>query len=275
MSRMSIQAAVTMGQLQNKLDIIGNNMSNVGTTGYKSQQADFSSLLFQQIDNLKDPANAEGRLTPDGIRIGTGAKLGTVSRDLAQGALTSTGRALDVALVNSNQLFQISVTENGINETQFTRSGNFYLSPNGDGQVTLTTSDGNPVIGENGPIMFADGFESISITSNGLIQTTRNGNQQVEDQLSIVEAVRPRMLESVGNNNFRLPQVAQTEFNANEIIQQVVDNALEVKSGSLESSNVDLSKQMSELLLTQRAYQMNARSISMNDQMSGLINQLR
>ncbi|MYL59297.1 flagellar hook-basal body protein, partial [Virgibacillus halodenitrificans] len=72
MSRTMIQAAVTMNQLQSKLDLIGNNMANSETTGYKNRNADFSSLLFQQIDNLKDGANAVGRLTPDGVRIGSG-----------------------------------------------------------------------------------------------------------------------------------------------------------------------------------------------------------
>ncbi len=65
-----IQAAVTMNQLQNKLDVISHNMANSQTTGYKTRQATFSSLLFQQMDNLKQPENDVQRLTPEGIRIG-------------------------------------------------------------------------------------------------------------------------------------------------------------------------------------------------------------
>ncbi|MDL4838874.1 flagellar hook-basal body protein [Aquibacillus rhizosphaerae] len=275
MSRMSIQAAVTMGQLQNKLDIIGHNVANANTTGYKNRQADFSSLLFQQINNLSDPANAENRLTPDGIRVGSGAKLGHTNIDLSLGSIQETGRALDVALLQDNHLFQINVTENGIEETQYTRSGTFYLNPMDDGTVMLTTQDGHPVLGEDGPLVFADDMEGISINQDGAISVTRNGIDQVEGQLAIAEAIRPRMLEATGNNNLRLSQTAQEEFNANEIIQQLDGNQVEVKSGSLESSNVNLTNQMSDLLMTQRAYQLNARSISMNDQMSGLINQLR
>ncbi|SDK14648.1 flagellar hook-basal body protein [Sediminibacillus albus] len=275
MSRIGIQAAVTMGQLQNKLDLIGNNLSNASTNGYKSREANFSSLLFQQIDNLSDPANAEGRLTPDGLRIGSGAVLGHTNADLSAGSLQETGRGLDVALLNDNHLFQVQVTENGVTETRFTRAGSFYLNPQENGEVMLTNQDGYPVIGENGPLSFVDGFEDISITGNGVIEVTRNGNKQAEGRLAVVEAVRPRVLEPTGNNSFRLPDLDAMNYQEGEIIQAVAGNELQVKDSALESSNVDTAKQMSDLLLTQRSYQFNARSISMSDQMMGLVNQLR
>ncbi|MRH43946.1 flagellar hook-basal body complex protein [Aquibacillus halophilus] len=275
MSRMAIQAAVTMGQLQNKMDIIGHNMANVNTNGYKSRQADFSSLLFQQIDNLSNPEVENVRLTPDGIRVGNGAKLGHTNINLSQGTIADTGRSLDVALLADNHLFQVNVTENGITETQFTRSGTFYLNPLDDGTVMLTNKQGHPVVGENGPIIFADDFDSISFSNNGTIQVTRNGNTEVEGQLAIVEAIRPRLLEAAGDNNLRFGNVEGVQFNQGEIIQDVAANQVQLKSQALESSNVDIAKQMTELTLTQRAYQFNARSISMNDQMMGLVNQLR
>ncbi|WP_026570746.1 MULTISPECIES: flagellar hook-basal body protein [Sediminibacillus] len=275
MSRIGIQAAVTMGQLQNKLDLIGNNLANTNTNGYKSRQANFSSLLFQQIDNLSDPANAEGRLTPDGLRIGSGAKLGHTNADLSAGSLQETGRGLDVALLDDNQLFQVQVTENGVSETRFTRAGSFYLSPLDNGEVMLTNQDGNPIMGENGPLSFADGFEDIQITGNGIIEVTRNGQTAREGRLAVVEAVRPRVLEPTGDNSFRLPDLDALNYQEGEIIQQVGENDLRVKTSALENSNVDISKQMSDMLLTQRSYQFNARSISMSDQMAGLVNQLR
>ncbi|SDM54171.1 flagellar hook-basal body protein [Sediminibacillus halophilus] len=275
MSRIGIQAAVTMGQLQNKLDLIGNNLANTNTNGYKSRQANFSSLLFQQIDNLSDPANAEGRLTPDGLRVGSGARLGHTNADLSAGSLQETGRALDVALLDDDQLFQVQVTENGVSETRFTRAGSFYLNPLENGQIMLTNQDGNPIIGENGPLTFADGFEDIHITGNGIIEVTRNGQTAPEGRLAVVEAVRPRVLEPTGDNSFRLPDLDALNYQEGEIIQQVGENDLRVKTSSLESSNVDISKQMTDMLLTQRSYQFNARSISMSDQMAGLVNQLR
>lgn len=267
-----IQAAVTMNQLQQKLDLIGNNLANSQTTGYKARNADFSSLLFQQINNMTDPANAQGRLTPDGVRVGSGAKLGSINVDLSLGTLKETGRALDVALMQPNHLFQISVTENNVTETRYTRDGSFYLSPLANNQVMLTTKDGDPVLGANGPITFADGFNDIQVTDDGQVTVRRGTNTEVVGQLTVVEAVRPRLLEATGNNNFRLPNLAELGFNQAEVIQGVQAS---VKSGTLESSNVNMSKELTDLITTQRAYQFNARTISMGDQMSGLINQLR
>lgn len=276
-NRMSVQAAVTMGQLQSKLDLIGHNISNVDTTGYKNRSAEFSSLLFQQIDNLNDEeANAEeGRLTPDGIRLGSGAKLGSTNVNLALGSIKQTDRGLDIALLQDNQLLQAEVTENGATETRYTRDGTLYLNPMEDGQLMLTTADGYPIIGENGPIQIADGAENVSITENGAIQVTRNGLAQNEGQLAMVEAIRPQFLESAGNNLFRLPDITDEAYVAEDIIQGVAFNNIEVQSGALESSNVDLATQMTEMMQTQRSYQFNSRTISMSDQMSGLINQIR
>ncbi|GLO67641.1 flagellar hook-basal body protein [Oceanobacillus kimchii] len=275
MSQMMIQAAVTMNQLQNKLDLIGNNMANSQTTGYKSRQAEFSSLLTQQVNNLTDPANAQGRLTPEGIRVGSGARLGSTNMNLNQGAIRETNRDLDVALTSENLLFQVEVTENGQVGTRYTRDGSFYLSPMENGQMMLTTSDGNPVIGNNGPISIQDGFDSIEINEYGQLLVGRNGQQTIEDQLTIVEAIRPRLLESTGQNLFQLPNLEALGVNAEEIIQETNPQTAILQSKALEQSNVDISKEMSDLLMTQRLYQFNSRTITMGDQMMGLVNQIR
>lgn len=274
MSHAMIQAAVTMNQLQNKLDIVGNNLANSETTGYKNQQADFASLLFQQIDNMSDPANTGNRLTPDGVRVGSGAKLGSVKSDLTPGSISETDRVLDTALLGDNHLFQIQVTENGATETRYTRDGAFYLNPtNNDQAVMLTTKDGLPVIGENGPIVIAAGFDAIDIQSDGDINVKRGDQTERAGNIAVVEATRPQSLEATGQSNFRLPD--GLEFNMEAIMQAVPANTNVLKSSALEQSNVDISKQMTDMMMAQRSYQFNARTISMGDQMSGLINQLR
>ncbi|WP_337969597.1 flagellar hook-basal body protein [Virgibacillus salexigens] len=276
MSRTMIQAAVTMNQLQNQLDTIGNNLANSQTTGYKARQTEFSSLLFQQINNLTEPANPQARLTPEGIRIGAGAKLGSTNVNLSLGNIKETERALDTVLLQGNLFYQVQVIENGIAQTRYTRDGSFYLSPiNNNQEVMLTNSNGNPILGENGPIIFEQGFDNIAIQSNGQIQITRGNQTEVVGQLAVIEAVRPRLLESDGNNMFQLPNIAVLGIDTNEIIQQVNPEEQMIKSGALEASNIDISKEMSDLLRTQRAYQFNSRTISMSDQMSGLVNQLR
>lgn len=276
MSRSMIQAAVTMGQLQQKLDTIGHNLANSQTTGYKSRQAEFSSLLFQQIENLNHPANGTGRLTPDGIRIGSGARLGAINSNMNAGNIVTTDRMLDTALLRENYFYQIQVTENNVTEIRYTRDGAFYLSPiNDNGDLMLVTKDGHPVLGANGPIVIEPGFDSIQIQNNGQIVVSRNGQTETAGSLSVVEITRPRILEAAGNNMFRLPDLAALGYAFGEIVQAPANIDGMLKSGALEQSNVDIAEQMSELILTQRSYQFNARTISTSDQMMGLINQLR
>ncbi|MGM8364799.1 flagellar hook-basal body protein [Virgibacillus sp. W0181] len=276
MSRSMIQSVVTMNQLQHKLDVIGHNLANSQTTGYKSRETEFSSLLFQQMNNLSDPGNATGRLTPDGLRIGSGAKLGGIHTNNALGSIQETDRALDTLLLQENTLYQISVTDGGATETHYTRDGAFYLQPvNNDTDVMLTTSDGHPVLGLTGPIVIPQGFDAIDIHPSGQITVKRGNETEVVGNLAIVEAVRPRLLETTGQNAFRLPDLAVMGYNYDDIIEAADPTVDVLKSGALEQSNVDLAKQMTDLLMTQRSYQFNARTISMGDQMQGLINQLR
>lgn len=274
MSRAMIQAAVTMGQLQNKLDVIGNNLANSQTNGYKRKQTEFSSMLVQQINNLHH--ESASRQTPEGIRVGTGARLGTIRHDQAIGSLRETERGLDVALNDPAHYFQVQVTESGVTETRFTRDGALYLQPvTGENAVQLTNASGHPVLGQNGPITIANGFESIQLTDTGSIVTMRNGVEQVEGQLAPVAIEQSRFLEQAGDNLLRLPTNEEVGLGGANVAEPVVTNGALLTVGALEQSNVDLADEMSELLMAQRSYQYNARTLSMGDQMYGLINQLR
>lgn len=277
MSRTMIQAAVTMNQLQRKLDIIGHNLANSQTTGYKSRNSEFSSLLYQQLNHLTNEADLGERQTPEGIRVGSGAALGAIQMDLATGTQIQTDRALDVALMEDHLFFQIEVEDGEDLMTQYTRDGSFYLSPleNNPNLLMLTTKDGYPVLGVDGPIVFNDGFEHIQIEQNGEVTLTRGNVTEVVGQLALVEMYRPELLEAVGQNNFQLPDLNQLNITLQDVMQPAQMTGKVLSSGTLESSNVDLTKELTDLLMTQRAYQFNAQTISMNDQMLGLINQLR
>lgn len=271
MSRIMTQAAVTMNQIQQKLDVIGNNISNNQTTGYKNRQTQFSSLLTQQIDNMTHPANNVGRVTPDGIRVGSGARLGAINLNPNQGSIQETDRALDAAFTRENLFFQVQRTENGQAETVYSRDGSFYLSPIGENTLALTTADGHRILGQNGPIEIQDDFDAIEINDRGQIVVTRGEQQGAEADLAMVEATLPRALEASGENFF----IVSPEADVDEVIQAYEGAEAVLHPQALEQSNVDVSKEMADMIAAQRLYQFNSRSITMGDQMLGLVNQLR
>lgn len=268
------QAAVTMNQLQQQMDMIGHNLANSQTAGYKSRQSEFSSLLFQQINNVSDPENARGRQTPDGIRVGAGARLGAINHNLSLGSVQTTDRDLDTMLLNENHFFQIQVEENGEQEVRYTRDGSFYLQPVGEDAI-LVTKDGHPVYGANGPIQFRANFDSIHITENGEVFVKRGTQNEYAGTVAIAEINNPRILEASGDNLFRLPNLAALGLNFDTIVQAAPANTALIQSRALEMSNVGIQEQMTQLINAQRSYQFNSRTISMIDQMQGLINQVR
>lgn len=263
------QAAVTMNQLQNQMDMIGHNLANSQTIGYKERQAEFSNLLTQQINNMSNQDNTFNRATPEGIRIGTGARLGAIHNNLSLGSMQKTDRDLDTMLLNENHFYQITVE----GETHYTRDGSFYLQPvNNGAEVALVTKDGYFVNGVNGPIQFGGNINSIQIDKNGDVIVKRGNQNEVVGTIAIAQITQSRSLESVGNNLFRIPDAFA---NVNGLVQQApLDQAL-IENQALEMSNVSIQEQMTQLVNAQRSYQFNSRTISMADQMQGLVNQLR
>lgn len=276
MSRAMIQAAVTMGQLQNKLDVVGNNLANSQTHGYKRKQSEFSSMLVSQINHLQHESQANPRQTAEGIRVGSGARLGAIRPDETIGSFKETERGLDLALQQPNHFFQVEVNNGGEVETHYTRDGAFYLQPvNDDTEVMLTNANGHPILGDNGPITIANGFDAIEITDNGRIVTTRNAVEQTEGRIETVAIQQPSILENTGDNMLRIPTGETLNVNGAELIQPVTSNEPIIAVGALEQSNVDIADEMNAMIIAQRSYQSNARTITMGDQMYGLINQLR
>ncbi|MCP8617467.1 flagellar hook-basal body protein [Salirhabdus salicampi] len=266
-------ASTTMGQLQKKMDLIGHNLANANTTGYKAKTSSFSSLLMQQL-NQTPRLDEAPRQTPTGIRQGTGARLSHTNVNTASGVITPTNRPLDAAIENPKHFFQIAAYNNGETETHYTRSGNFYLQPINDETVALVTAEGTPVIGDNGPIQFNDNFEDVAILNDGSIQVTRNGQPVVEGRLEMVEVTNPRTLEPAGDNSYRF-RANDLGVQLDEVVQAVQPIDTKLIVGSLEGSNVDMGAEMTDLMQVQRAYQFNAQSINLGDQMFQLVNQLR
>ncbi|NNU94400.1 flagellar hook-basal body protein [Geobacillus sp. NFOSA3] len=276
-----ITAANTMAQLGQQLDVISNNIANSNTTGFKRRETNFGELLAQQFTNL--PNDKATRLTPNGVRYGVGARLAETNLVLAQGALTKTDRALDVALAKEGQFFRVLVQgENGAQEIGYTRSGAFYLTPSAENpnELMLVTSDGHPVLDENNaPILLPEGFKNITISNNGTITAVASdGRVMRRANIGITTILRPQLLQSVGDNIFTLPDLNALNVNETDVAVNMIGNLrnqISMTQGALEQSNVDLGTELTDMMITERSYQLNARAISLSDQMLGLINGIR
>lgn len=274
MNRIMINATNTLGQLQKQLDVISNNLANADTNGFKSREATFSDLLVQQFQNQLYPNREMGRMTPEGIRLGTGAKLAQTKMNTKLGPIQTTGRSLDLALTNENQYFKVLVQENGREEIRFTRNGAFYLSPVNGNQVMLVTAEGYPVLDEqNRPVQFnGQAGQNVTVDKTGRLSV--GGGQAVN--LGIVSVERPQYLEQKGNNLLGLP--ADSTVAIGEVARDLTGalrSEISVQQGALEKSNVDISKEMTDMINVQRSYQFQSRSVTLGDQMMGLVNSLR
>lgn len=281
MLRSMITAANTMNQLQQQLDVISNNIANSNTTGFKRRETNFGELLVQQFDNL--PNDEANRLTPNGVRRGVGAKLAETNLVLKQGPLMQTGRMLDIALTKEGQFFRVLVdAADGTSTIRYTRDGAFYLSPSeaNPNELMLVTGDGYPVLNSaNEPIIIQDGFKDITISNTGTLKVIApNGNIAQTVDLGVTNVLRPQLLQSVGGNLLAFPDLAALNVTEADVAVNMTGNLrtqISLQQGALEQSNVDLGTEMTDLMITQRAYQMNAKSISISDQMLGLINGVR
>ncbi|WP_017378989.1 flagellar hook-basal body protein [Paenisporosarcina sp. TG-14] len=279
---MSIQmnsATTSMRALQQKIDVIANNISNVNTTGYKRQEANFSDTLVQSIERQAGAQNEIGRLTPNGLRIGSGANIVQTTIRTEQGSIQQTDRNLDFMIQGDAGYFRVASQGN----TYYTKDGSFQVQPipNSD-QVNLVTSSGDSVLGiNNRPIAFDGDYDTIKVNENGtLVVSYKNpAKQPTEYQLSIADINRPNLLEKIGANRYQLPgteaeQVAAGSMQIVNLAEQN-DGSIRINQGALEMSNVNLTEEMAELISTQRLFQSQGRAISFADDMMGLVNTIR
>jgi flagellar basal-body rod protein FlgG len=296
MNASMISSAVSMQALQKRIDIIANNVANLNTTGYKRQEAAFADVLTS-VRQQHEEYLLQGRKTPLGLTEDWGAMLTRMRLDMSQGSLVETGEALDLAL-QGQALFEISDVlrdeagnvvldddGNPVLVRQWTRAGSFRLTPQpGDEEnLYLTTQHGHIVRGINDePISIPRG-DRISIDLNGNIYAYHDTDPTAAPipigQLKIVRVIRPQMLVPVGENRFRINDAVD---NVNEVVEVVDLNArgpetesIQVLQGFLEQSNVDLTQEMTDLIMTQRAMQFNARALASADTMMELTNRLR
>ncbi|WP_226675587.1 flagellar hook-basal body protein [Rossellomorea aquimaris] len=280
MNRTMITATNTLGQLQKQMDMIGHNLSNADTNGYKRRDASFSEMLVQQVKNQGVDRFEAGRLTPLGVREGNGARLSQSQLILNQGSLKATGRALDFALTSDRQFFKVLSQEDGSSAVRYTRDGAFFVSPTGNGEAMLVNGSGLPILDENDNVMtFSEDASAFELGNNGVLTVRDSRGAEEQFNLGVVTIEKSQFLQQFGGNLLGLAEnLDELGVTEDEVLTNVTGgerSGISMVQNSLEGSNVDISKEMTDMLNVQRSYQFQARSISLADQMMGLVNGIR
>ncbi|MBT2683165.1 flagellar hook-basal body protein [Bacillus sp. ISL-37] len=282
MNRTMITSTNTLSQLQKQMDMISHNLANIDTAGYKRREASFTDLLVQEYRN--QPNNAlepQNRMTPFNIRQGNGARLGQIQLTLSQGSLKTTDRPLDTAFTAEGQFYRVMVqNEDGSSAMRLTRNGALYLSPLTDNESMLVNSDGHAILDENNqPITITGNVKNFNINESGLLKAEMYDGTSQEVNLGVILINKPQFLEQKGENLLGLPDnLAELGVTEEEVMTNLTGplrNQIAIQQGTLEQSNVDMSKEMTDLINVQRSYQFHSKSITLADQMLGLVNGIR
>jgi flagellar basal-body rod protein FlgG len=247
-------AATGMAAQQLNVEVISNNIANMNTVGFKKGRAEFEDLLYQNVEQAGAQSSSSNTVVPTGIQIGAGVKAGSVYRITTQGSPNQTGNSLDVA-INGQGYFQVLQPDG---TTAYTRAGNF--STNAQGQ--LVTSDGYQVIPQ---ITIPQGTTGITISPSGQVQVTTAASttpQQV-GQLQLASFFNEAGLQAEGNNLFTQTDASGAPTVGTPNLQGL--GAL--MQGYTEASNVDPVSEITNLIVAQRAYEMNSKVITTADQM--------
>ncbi|SOB90167.1 flagellar basal-body rod protein FlgG [Ureibacillus xyleni] len=279
MIRTMITATNTLGQLQQQIDTISNNISNSNTTGYKAKEARFSELLYQQFEN--DQMDPTVRQSPVGIRYGVGAQVAQIQINTKQGSLQNTDRDLDLAFTKENQYFNIIMPdgENG-QRTVYSRQGDFYVTPVNNGQVMLVNHDGYAVADSTGnAITFAENVKNFNLLEDGTLLVNYPDGTTQGFELAVTQVEKPQTMERLSGTYIAVPtnldELGLNEADLYTNLQGGLRTEIGIANGKLEMSNVDISKEMTDLINAQRSYQFSSRAITIADQMLGLINGIR
>ena len=266
---------------QQKLDTSANNIANVNTPGFKRKDQSFSEILANQINNQTEADKEIGRLTPNGVRVGYGARAGMTQLDMEQGQAIQTDNPLDL-MIQGNGFFQVGYpSSTGGQEVRYTRDGSFHLSPDptNQGNYHLVDSNGGFLLDQNGSPIEVDGQYDVNINSNGQIQLKNKNGQGptiiAPQQIGLADIRNPHLLKNLGNNEYALDTtVLPNGASAANYVRAMQPGESQITTGYLEGSNVDLTQEMTDLMTTQRGFQMNSRAVSYADQMMGIANNI-
>ena len=279
MMRSLWSAASGMIAQQTNLDTIANNLANVNTVGYKKDTAEFKSLLYQ---TLQTPStNNAGQNKPVPAQVGLGTRTSAITTVFTQGNLQDVDNNTYMAIEGAG-FFKVRDAEGNI---CYTRDGSFNLSPV-DGGTMLCTSDGYAVLDQNNnPIIIPSEYktEGVVVDTEGNIFVTTpdktqialtgtEGGQTYNQKIGLVQFNNPAGLDSIGSNLYR-ETVASGNPREESTTQGLKQSKIHQKY--FEMSNVQVADEMVNMIVAQRAYEMNSKAIQASDEMLQQANNLR
>ena len=254
-------AASGMEAQQNTIDVIANNLANVNTAGFKRQRANFADLLYQNVERAGTTAPQNNQI-PTGIQFGTGSRLTSTQRIFSQGSLEQTENPGDIA-IDGEGFFQVEYFSG---ESVYTRNGNFHIDSNG----RLVTAEGFLL---TPAVTIPQNASSFNVGKDGVVQAVYDDNtppQQV-GQVTLARFVNPAGLQALGDNLFRESAASGTALTGTP----GTAGFGAVSQRFLELSNVQVVRELVNMIKSQRAFEINASSIKAADEMLQQINGLR
>jgi flagellar basal-body rod protein FlgG len=255
-------AATGMQAQQTNVEVISNNLANMTTTGFKRQRAEFQDLIYQNLRRVGSNSSDSGSIVPSGAQVGLGVKTAAIYRIDEQGNLQQTSNTLDLA-IQGNGFFQITLPDG---QTAYTRDGTFGLAADG----TIVTADGYIV---QPGIQVPTTATGVTINTSGQVQATIAGQTtpQTVGQLQLAIFPNDAGLEAQGDNMY-----LQTAASGQPVTGNPATTGFgTVMQGFIETSNVNVVTEITNLISAQRAYEMNSKVITTSDDMLSTLTNLR
>ncbi|MBP1931505.1 flagellar basal body rod protein FlgG [Ammoniphilus resinae] len=248
-----------MRGFQTKLDVIGNNIANVNTVGFKKSRVMFQDILSQTVAGATAPGDETGGINPR--QIGLGVRTAAIDVVHSAGSPLTTNLTTDLS-IDGDGYFVVAPTEDG--PQYLTRAGNFTRDANGN----LVTSQGYFVLSADGGIINIprEEYTSFSVDVNGNVVVT-DAEGVTEPEYAVIGTTtinNPGGLKKVGGSLYEVTPNANPDGEF-EILPVTENNAGAIISGQLEMSNVELTEEFSEMIVAQRGFQANARTITTSD----------
>ena len=246
---------------QTRMAVVSNNLANVSTTGFKKGRAVFEDLVYQNVRQAGGQQAQDAEM-PSGLYLGTGARVVATEKMFTQGNIQQTENAFDLAILGRG-FFQIQLPDGTVS---YTRDGSFQV--NSDGQ--MVTSSGYQL---QPNINIPQGAQSVTVGRDGTVSVRLPGQPEPVQVglLQLADFINPAGLEPLGENLFVETGASGPALEGNPGINGLGGLA----QGSLESSNVNVVEELVNMIETQRAYEMNSKSIQTADEMMGIANNLR